>query len=124
MKPNSHKESVVKREAGINIPPDLYTTEGWVGQEQVFHLVIRDCPKQFKDALFIFERNFIYTLLRKYAGNVSLCSAVMGISRRTLNRMIDQLDIDVRSLRKLSRIARHPEAGTHANNEVQNTNAV
>ncbi|MBU0691402.1 hypothetical protein KKC97_00170 [bacterium] len=99
MKSDSLSEEGEEREAGSKAVSDLYTTEGWIGQEQVFHLVIRDCPTVLKEAQFMFERNFVYTILRRHAGNVTLSSKVMGVSRRTLSRMIKNLGIDVHSLR-------------------------
>jgi DNA-binding NtrC family response regulator len=62
-------------------------------------LIVKNCPTHLVEAREAFESAYIGLSLRCCAGNVARTARVLGISRRSLTRKIQELHIDLESIR-------------------------
>ncbi|MCB9369610.1 MAG: hypothetical protein H6507_10930 [Calditrichaeota bacterium] len=56
-------------------------------------------PNDYRDAMSIFIRSFVTTVLRSTNGNISQAARQMNIARRNLQLKVKALEIDVDALR-------------------------
>jgi len=79
-------------------PEDLPETLGKMGKASL-NAVRSDLPfKEAKDQLIEdFERSYIQSLLKSYAGNISEAARQSGIDRRSLHRLLAKYDIEASS---------------------------
>jgi DNA-binding NtrC family response regulator len=61
---------------------------------------IIDTGVSFKRAKKMFVRSYLVKLLKKHLGNISDAARAAGINRRTIHRLISDLDIEIESIRK------------------------
>jgi DNA-binding NtrC family response regulator len=84
-------------ELPVGTPLSNHTVVGWVGGAEVFHLVIKDCPFDYRKARYEFEERFLRAALLRTGSNITKAARMMGISRRYLTMLLAEHSIRARS---------------------------
>jgi len=98
-------DEAVHKYAGVHIKELALEISDRVARARQWLVAVRS-SLSFRDARKFFRASYVGQILQAHGGNVALAAKVLGVSRRTLHRLVQKLQLSPVEFRK---VVRRPE---------------